>query len=336
MSQTETMTPEQEKLATDVANAQFITNLESEEGRAKIAQEATPYIKQRLREEAFSRKIMRPVAVTKSEVQRAVDHDTVEKICDIEFDITPTSGAQSLNFTGEPTAVYIQARRFAVRFHTISTPWYEKLESELYAYEMPVIKQIEENAVKDIQWAEDSTFISHIDTIFDNSGDSGLIEVDATTGETDPFNPGSGTFSGAFDRKAVAASIAAMVDKVGSETPRKLRCELILVNEARFTNFLDQPAISIGNDAASKILVDGYQYDQIMQRKLITTTKVDLVPGDRFYAFAAQRYFGHFFVLASTKFFVQKIAELIRFKTWEIIGMGIGNIRACMRIKLGA
>lgn len=111
MSQTETMTPEQEKLATDVANAQFITNLESEEGRAKIAQEATPYIKQRLREEAFSRKIMRPVAVTKSEVQRAVDHDTVEKICDIEFDITPTSGAQSLNFTGEPTAVYIQARR---------------------------------------------------------------------------------------------------------------------------------------------------------------------------------------------------------------------------------
>ena len=77
----DTMSPEQEKLASEVANARFISNLETEEGRSKIAQEATPYIKQRLREEAFSRKILRPVAVTKSEVQRAVDHDTVEKIC---------------------------------------------------------------------------------------------------------------------------------------------------------------------------------------------------------------------------------------------------------------
>lgn len=332
----DTITPEQEKLASEVANARFISNLDSEEGRTKIANEATPYIKQRLREESFARKILRPVGVTKSEVQRAVDHDTVEKICDIEFDITPTSGAMSLNFTGEPTAVYIQARRFAVRFHTISTPWYEKLEQELYAYEMPVVKQIEENAVKDIQWAEDSVFISHVDSIFDNFATSGLVALDATAGATDPFSPGSGTFSGDFDRKAVAAAIASLVDKVGSETPRKLRCELLLVNEAKFTNFLNQPATSIGNDQASKILVDGYQYDQIMQRKLVTTTKVDLVGGDRFYAFAAQRYFGHFFVLASTKFFVQKIAELIRFKTWEIVGMGFGNIRACMRITIGA
>jgi hypothetical protein len=51
-----------------VANDLFLNALSTEEGRAKVALGAASYIKMRLREESFARKIMMPVAVSKAEV----------------------------------------------------------------------------------------------------------------------------------------------------------------------------------------------------------------------------------------------------------------------------
>ena len=56
----------------EVANERFLRNLESEEGRRQIADGASSYIKRRLREESFARRIMRPVAVRNREVVRHV------------------------------------------------------------------------------------------------------------------------------------------------------------------------------------------------------------------------------------------------------------------------
>jgi hypothetical protein len=321
---------------TAALNEAFFEKVAMESGRAEITANALSYIKQRLREESFARKILIPVPVTKHDVQRAVNHDTVQYIADIEFDKDPAALAMALNFTSEPTAIYVRAKRFAIDFFKIETPWYEKTEQELYAYNHPIIKVIEENSVKDIQYIEDGTFIGHCNSIFDTAG-SGFTAVDATVGATDGFSPGTGTFSGNFDRKAVLAGMAAMNGEVpgGSQSPRKLRGELILVSEMRYLNWLDQRADSIGTGTADKITVSGYEYDTILGRKLITTTKIDLLPADRFFVFAAQRYFGHFLVLNATKFYIDKIADLIRWKTWEIIGMGFGNVRAVMRVAVG-
>lgn len=318
---------------TAALNASFHEKVGTEAGRQEIAAGALSFIKQRLREESFARRILIPTPVTKHDVQRAVDHDTVQKIIDIEFDKDPNALGMALNFTSEPTAIYVRGKRFAVDFFKIETPFYEKTEQELYAYEYPVIRTIEENSVKDIQFIEDKVFIGHINSIFDSAT---FTEVDATAGATDIFNPGTGTFSGAFDRKAVLAGFRAIEGSVASEAPRKLRPEVILVAESRYFDWLDQRADSIGNATADQITVNGYPHDQILGRKLITTTKIDLLPGDRFFVFAPQRYFGYFFVLNATKFYIDKIADLIRWKTWELIGMGFGNVRAVMRVKVGA
>ena len=333
MSEQQTLTREKAAALTEG----FFEKVAAEAGRAEITENALSYIKQRLREESFARKILIPVPVTKHDVQRAVNHDTVEYIADIEFDKDPNALAMALNFTSEPTAIYVRAKRFAISFFKIETPWYEKTEQELYAYNHPIIKVIEENSVKDIQYIEDGTFLDHCNAIFDTAG-SGFTHVDATAGATDGFNPGTGTHSGSFDRKAILAGFAALNGEVsgGSQSPRKLRAELILVSEQRYLNWLDQRADDIGTEVASKITVGGYEYDTLLGRKLITTTKIDLLPGDRFFVFAAQRYFGHFLVLNTTKFYIDKVADLIRWKTWEIIGMGFGNVRAVMRVMVGA
>lgn len=318
---------------TAALNASFHEKIGSETGRQEIAVGALSYIKQRLREDSFARRILIPTPVTKHDVQRAVNHDTVQKIIDIEYDRDPNALGMALNFTSEPTAVYVRGTRFAVDFFKVETPFYEKTEQELYAYEYPIIRTIEENSVKDIQYIEDKVFIEHINAIFD---DGGYTAIDATAGATDIYNPGTGTHSGSFDRKAVLCGFRAMTGAVGSEPPRKLRAELVLVNEMRYMDWLDQRADDIGTANADAITRNGYDGDTILGRKLISTTKVDLLPGDRFFVFAPQRYFGHFFVLNSTKFYIDKIADLIRWKTWELIGIGFGNVRAVMRVGVGA
>lgn len=328
--------PEMEKIAADVANERFFRSLETDDGRTKLADGASTYIRQRLREESFARKIINPVPVTKAEVQRATTHDTVEKICEIEYDSDKNFAAQALNLVSQPTSTYVRTKRFAVRFYKIETQLYEKNETELYAYEMPIIKMIEENSIKDIQRLEDKAFIGHVDAIFDNPGDSGCTQIDATAGSANQFDPGQGSHTGSFDRIALSASFAAMNGKVASEAVRELRAEIVLVSEQRFTNLLNVKAVDVGSDAASKILVEGYSYDQILQRKLITTTKVDVCLPKYFYVFTDQRFFGHFFVLNGTKFWIKKEADMIQWKTWEVIGMGFGNIRACMRVEIGA
>lgn len=324
------------KVAADVANERFFTALNTDDGRTKLADGASTYIRQRLREESFARKIIVPVPVTKAEVQRSTTHDTVEKICEIEYDADKNAAAQSLNLVSQPTATYVRTKRFVVRFYKIETQLYEKNETELYAYEMPIIKMIEENSVKDIQRLEDKAFIGHVDAIFDNPSDSGCTQLDARAGQADAFDPGSGNFTGSFDKKVLSASWSAMNGKVASEAIRELRAEIVLVSEQRFNNILNFNATSIGSDAASKMLVEGYTYDQILQRKLITTLKADIVLPKYFYVFTDQRFFGHFFVLNGTKFWIKKEADQIQWKTWEVIGMGFGNIRACMRVKLAA
>lgn len=335
MSATATKEPETvlDREKTAALNSAFHEKIGTEGGRQEIAAGALSFIKQRLREESFARRILIPTPVTKHDVQRAVDHDTVQKIIDIEYDKDPNALGMALNFTSEPTAIYVRGKRFAVDFFKIETPFYEKTEQELYAYEYPIIRTIEENSVKDIQFIEDKVFIGHINSIFD---DGGYADIDATKGTADIFNPGTGTHSGSFDKKAVLAGFRGITGSVGSEPPRKLRAELVLVNEVRYYDWLDQRSEHVGFQTNDAITLNGYQHDQILGRKLITTTKIDLLPGDRFFVFAPQRYFGYFFVLNATKFYIDKIADLIRWKTWELIGMGFGNVRAVMRVMVGA
>lgn len=329
-------TVENEKVANDVANERFFQEVDSDGGRAKIAGNVSNYIRVRLREASFCRKIVNPVPVTKGELQRATTHDTVEKICEIEYEEDKNAAAQAMSLVAQPTSTYVRTKRFTVRFFKIETQLYEKNETELYAYEMPVIKMIEENSVKNIQRLEDKVFMSHVDAIFDNPSDSGCTQIDARSGQTDNFDSGSGNFTGSFDRKSVAASFSAMNSAVASEPIRELRAELILVAESRWNNLLNQKATDIGSGEAGKIMVEGYSYDQFMARKVVTSLKSDILSPKFFYVFTDQRFFGHFFVLNSTKFWIKKEADMISWKTWEVIGMAIGNIRACLRVKLVA
>ena len=142
-----------------VLNDLFNSKLNTAEGKEKIAQYGGSYIRDRLREVSFVRKIMPPEQVTRTDCQRSVNHDTLVKIVDIE----PQSRAMSITFRGQPSARFIRGSKAECAFFTISSEIFQKTEQELLAYEMPITKIIEENSVKDIQEIEDREFLLHIE-----------------------------------------------------------------------------------------------------------------------------------------------------------------------------
>lgn len=78
----------------EVLNELFLSKLDSEAGKEKIAQLGSDYIRDRLREESFARKVLPPKTVTRADLQVSVNHDTLVKIVETE----PQSRAMSMSF----------------------------------------------------------------------------------------------------------------------------------------------------------------------------------------------------------------------------------------------
>jgi len=288
-------------------NQAFLDKLETKEGQEEVREKSLLYIKQILREESFARKILPPEQLTKYDVQRSVSTDTMQKIVDIE----PNSRALVLNLRSEPTGTFVEGDRYAVDFFTISSDLYEKTEAELFAYDMPLIKIIEENSVKDIQEVEDERFLFFVDLAIAGTGKA--LDVGAV---------------GRLDKEILTDAFK-LIDA------DRLHTEVLLMSNTTFDDVLNFDLQILGDSMASKVIVDGYTFEQLLGKRLIVTTKNNLVPFGVIYLFTDQKYMGNFFILNSTKFYIDKVADLIRWKTWEVIGVGIGNINSCARLRYG-
>jgi len=298
-----------EKISAEALNSAFSELMETPEGQKEVQEAGLTYIKQYLREESFLRKVINPVNITKFDTQRAVDSDTVEKVVDIE----PGSTASAINFRSESPARWVEAPRYAIPFFTIASPMFEKTEQELFAYESPVIKIIEENSVKDIQEVEDTKFIEFCTAAIALSGN--LLQLPATT---------------ALTTKKTITDGFSLVDA------NRLQTDKVMMGSTTFNDVLALPSEQIGNPLSSEIVKDGYTYNQLIGKKFIVTSKTNLVPYGQMWFFAKQKYLGNFYILNSTKFYINKIADLIRFKTWEVIGVGIGNVNGVAKVEFGS
>ena len=135
-----------DQISASTVNELFVQKLNSPDGLEKVAQEGSAFIRQKLREVSFARKIINPQYVTKADLQRSVNHDGLVKIVDIE----PDSKAMVVNLRGNPDFKYIMGERFEIQFFMVSSEEFQKTEEELLAYEMPLTEIIERNSVLDI------------------------------------------------------------------------------------------------------------------------------------------------------------------------------------------
>jgi len=324
-----------------VLNDLFNSKLSTAEGKEKIAQYGGSYIRDRLREVSFVRKVLPPEQVTRTDCQRSVNHDTLVKIVDIE----PQSRAMAITFRGQPTARFIRGEKAEVGFFTISSEIFQKTEQELLAYEMPITKVIEENSVKDIQEIEDREFLLHIEAAVQ------ALQTEANGGTVTTLNAtalGGGTPPVEFSvRKGELARVAATDDATVRPLQRvdvvqlfkmldgnRLRAERLLMTEVDYDDILQWTVEDNGDRIQSETTVDGYKYNTLLGRAYIRTIKTDILRPGNVYVFTKPEFFGKFYILNNTKFYIDKIANMITFQAWEDIGMGVLNIAAVRKLEL--
>lgn len=294
-----------EGLDAQTFNNLFIEKLDTVEGLQKTAAAGAAFIRAKIREIGFARRILPPESVTRADLTRSTDHDTLIKIVDIEHD----SAAMAVNFVGTANERYIQGKRYAIPFYKIESEKFVKSEGELLAYDYPITKVIEENSIKDIQKVEDFRFLEHAEAAISITGKR---LVSAAT---------------QVDRKEMN-SLFKMIDF------DQLTVGCCLMNTVDYDDYMIQPATEIGSPLASEITVDGYKYDSILKRRLVVTNKHDLLLPGEVWAFTEPAYLGNFFILNDVKFWIKKEADLVVWKTWEYIAQGFGNIKSIAKLEM--
>ena len=114
---------------------------------------------------------------------------------------------------------------------------------------------------------------------------------------------------------------------------RKLRAERLIMTEPDYDNLSAWTIQDVWNIAA-ETAVEGWKAEKVTGLKIIRTIKTDILREGNVYCFTAPEFFGRFYILNQTKFYIDKIANLITWQSWEDIGMGFGNIAAVVKLEL--
>lgn len=290
---------------TETINVQFLNQsfldkigggMEKEAGVAMSA-----FVRQKLREDGFTRKILEPVMVTAPELDRQL---TEEPTVIVEKE--PDSVAANMPFLGRPEPRYFKGDRYAVSFSTIRSQEFKKNKFELATYRTDIRTVLQENSVKDLQKQEDENFINNATAVAAAAGN--MFSV-----------------SGGF-------TIPNLMEGIKYMAKRQIPIGTLLMTQSMYADLLKQPSTQVGSPAASSLLFGEKSLDNFYGFKIITTNKNDVVPDNRVFFFSAPQYFGQFYMLQDATVFLETKADMVSFHTYEVLGVGIGNTNAIITL----
>ena len=325
----------------DLRNQRFADLLDAPGGKEKIAQLASNYIRDRLREDAYCAQILPPQDVTPAECQKSLTHDGLMKVVEIE----PTSdAAMPVTFRGGGHAQVIRGQRVGVPFFSIMSPMFEKVEQELLAYDMPITKIIEKNAVKDLGYIEDHVFTTHIE-----SGIQAMQTV-ANAGAATALNSTTVQAGTVVERSAVkgeGARNALVVDTTirpmqRVDLPRLLKTinayekkpATILMTEPDYTDLFSWSVNELGDSLTSSSLEKGLALNTLGGYKFIRTTKTRILRQGNVYVFTEPDFLGVSYILNKVKFWLDKRVNKIMFCAWKDVAQCIVNISSIGKLEL--
>ena len=297
-------------------NAAFIQNLKAEGGLEKTASAMTDFVRIKIREASFTRKILPPKMVTSADLDRSLESDTPVRYIDKD----QVSQAYPVTFREQTQQRYYKGTRFPVYYSDIQSQEFTKVTQELMTYKVPIKQIVQENYLKDIQIAEDKSFIDTVDALIaareTASTGSAQVTIAATNGVQAKFSP-----------EVLAEGIKLMVNK-------QIPMGTVLISEADFLSLLQMDMMAAGSQVLEDVIVNGFSYTKLMGYTFIRTLKNDIVKPGNIYLFTTPEYLGVFDVLEDVKAFIEQKANKIRFYLYETIGIAIGNDNGLVKIVL--
>ena len=291
----------------DYVNSRFVDLVKSAETRGDVENYATAFLRSKIREDSFFRQILPPVILTPAECDISVDHEELTKIIEKE----PDTVAYAINFRGAAPARYWEGSKYAIPFYKVESEEIQKKEAELMSYRMPVTDLIRKNTNYAIADQEDKAFMTAVGAAITESGKT--TESIAATG---------------FQKK----DFTNLVNLIDGD---RLKAAFILVNVTVYNDMAAWDDSDLGDSLLSDVTINGYTHPIFLGRRLIVTSKSDILDNKAIYAFTDQPWLGHSYALSEeVRFAIETRFDLFAFKAWEIYGSGIGNARAVASITL--
>lgn len=284
---------------TETINVQFLNQSfidKIDQGMTKEAGVAmSAFVRQKLREDGFTRKILEPTLITSAELDRQI---TEEPTVIVEKEVD--SIAANIPFTGRPEPRYFKGIRYPVTFGKLTTNEFKKSKFELMTARVDLRQVLQENSVKDLQKQEDSNFYQSVMSVAQANGNYTTI--------------GGGL------------TVSNLMDATKLLLKKQLPVGCILMTQSMYADLLKQPSTQVGSPAASELFRGQSTLDNFYGFKIVTTNKNDILPDNRVMIFAPPPYLGQFYVLQDATAFIKTEADMIEFSLYEAIGLGLGNV----------
>lgn len=288
---------------TETVNVQFLNQSfldKIDQGMTKEAGVAmSAFVRQKLREDGFTRKILNPIAVTAAELDRQITEEPT-----IIVEKEPDSIAANMPFLARSEIRYFTGARYPVTFQKIASNTFKKSKFELATYRTDIRTVLQENSIKDMQEIEDGGFYNNI--------------VNIATANSNVY-----TMSGGFTKANLLAGVKNLLNK-------RLPVGCILMTQAMYNDLLSFPATEVGSPAASDLFRGQATLDNFFGYKIITTNKSNILPTNRAIVFAPEAYLGQFYALQDASVFLKAEMDMLEFTAYSAIGVGIGNVNGAV------
>jgi hypothetical protein len=300
-----------------VANNNTYLDLLDSPGMSKqAADDTSEYIRYKVREAGFTRKIIPPTENVPS-FERQIFTDKPVVIYDKESDV---DWAISVGYSGLPSNFYIEPRRFAVTPTLVRSPKVMKDKWTLRTAKYDIKQVFADNTVKDIQAAEDRESLRTVNTLLVGVGqvmpESGSIQYQS--------------LSGGFSRNNVVTA----VNQILIDTPFSIPTETTLVHQITWAEQMKWDRLEAGGDYSEELLTEGWSEARLFDKstKWLVTIKRGLVPKGTSYMFGPTKFLGKSVLFTPPTMYVEtKVVGWYMFQVVEEIGTTFAHTGAFAR-----
>ena len=304
--------------ARQATNQEFYSQLFSDDSRMQknAADSLDIFIRTKMREEGFQRKIMNARQVTPSELTRAYDTDKPCVIIDKEPNMPP---AVSLPFGVQSQATYIRGPRFRVLFDRIFTRKFRKDVAELSTWQMDIRQVVSDNAVKDMLYEEDVKFMAVVEALVGSSYNSAGTSADQWRG-----------ISGGVSRDSINEALKIIPQQVGH-----FETAVCLVNNILIKDVQKWGREEIGGNMAEEILTQGWGERSMLGVRWVVSIKRELpnatataypsLSDNDMYLFAEPKALGVMLLFEDSTMVIDRKGPMLEFWGYESIGSTIAN-----------
>ena len=300
-------------------NATFVRKIyQSPELLKEAMDNSTYFIRDKVRELGFARKLVEPIFVTSADLDRTVENDQPTIILEKDMEAT----AYTLPFRGQGESKYWEGEKFIITFQKIESDHFHKSKFEMMNSKTDYKTLLQKRIVEEMFRTEDETMVKAFDAIIAKA------QID---------NPGSQyqVVAGGLTKTNIKILLQ-MMSKNRMLPPKGGPKPKFLMTQTLKMELVELGMIEIGDSNVGKYWNEGtVGVENLFGVPVVDTIKNDIVKDDEMYIIAPQDYFGRFFILQDHTLVIKTEADMIEFWSYGAFGLGFANIKGVAKIKIG-